>query len=127
MYKQCLLKKVPILDLKLEIKSSLYPTRIITPKRVTSGGAHLRGLAPGQCSSGKTSQRWQVVGDTVSDLTGPGIEPTPPELIAMYLTAELTGWSSFRPIQIKANKQRLVNSIKQCIKLVMALHTMCFI
>ena len=32
-------------------------TRDITPKRVTSGGIHLRGLAPGQHSSEETSQR----------------------------------------------------------------------
>ena len=42
-------------------------------KRVTSGGAHLRGLAPGQSSSKETWQRWRAVGDTVSDLTAPGI------------------------------------------------------
>ena len=46
-------------------KSNLHYTRRITPKRVTSGGAHLRGLAPGQHSSEETSQRWRVVGDTV--------------------------------------------------------------
>ena len=40
-------------------------TRGITPKRVTSCGAHLRGLAPGQHSSEETSQWWRVVGDTV--------------------------------------------------------------
>ena len=33
------------------------------------------GLAPGQHSSEETSQRWLAVGDTASDLTGPGIEP----------------------------------------------------
>ena len=38
-------------------KSNLHYTRGITPKRVTSGGAHLRGLAPGQHSSEETSQR----------------------------------------------------------------------
>ena len=32
-------------------KSNLHYTRRITPKRVTSCGAHLRGLAPGQHSS----------------------------------------------------------------------------
>ena len=48
-------------------KSNLHYTRRITPKRVTSCGAHLRGLAPGQHSSEKTSQRWRVVGDTVSN------------------------------------------------------------
>ena len=42
-------------------------------KRVTSGGAHLRGLALGQSSSKETWQRWRAVGDTVSDLTAPGI------------------------------------------------------
>ena len=48
------------------IKSNLHYTRRITPKRVTSCGAHLRGLAPGLHSSEETSQRWRVVGDTVS-------------------------------------------------------------
>ena len=36
-------------------KSNLQYTRDITPKRVTSGGAHLSGLAPGQHSSEETS------------------------------------------------------------------------
>ena len=57
-------------------KSNLYYTRGVTPKRVTIGGIHLRGLAPGQHSSEETSQRWRVVGDTLFDLTGPGIEPS---------------------------------------------------
>ena len=53
------------------VKSNLHYTRRITPKRVTSCGSHLRGLAPGQHSSEETSQRWRVVGDTVSfDLPG---------------------------------------------------------
>ena len=47
----------------------------MAPKRVTSGGANLRGLAPGQHSSEETSQRRRTVGGTASDLTGPGIEP----------------------------------------------------
>ena len=46
-------------------KSNLHYT-CITPKRVTSCGAHLRGLAPGQHSSEETLQQWRVVGDTVS-------------------------------------------------------------
>ena len=37
--------------------SNLHYARMITPKRVTSGGVHLRGLAPGQHSSEKTPQR----------------------------------------------------------------------
>ena len=44
---------------------NLHYTRWNTPKRVTSGGAHLRGLAPGLHSSEETSQRWRAVGDTV--------------------------------------------------------------
>ena len=41
---------------------------------VASGRARPRGLAPGQRSSKETSQRLRVVGYTVSDLTGLGIE-----------------------------------------------------
>ena len=37
-------------------------TRGITPMRVTSGGAHLRNLAPGLHNSEKTSQPWRAVG-----------------------------------------------------------------
>ena len=59
-------------------KSNFYYTRDITPKLVTSGGIHLRGLAPEQHSSEETSQRWRTVGDNVSDLTSPGIDTTPP-------------------------------------------------
>ena len=44
----------------------------ITPKRATSGEAHPRGLAPAHT---ETSQRWRAVGNTVSALTGPEIEP----------------------------------------------------
>ena len=40
--------------LKLK-KSNLHYTLAITPKRVTSGGVHLRGLMPGQHSSEKKS------------------------------------------------------------------------
>ena len=54
---------------------NVHHTCGITPGRVTSGGTHLRGLAPGQHSPEKTSQRWQAVGDTASDLTDPRIEP----------------------------------------------------
>ena len=52
-------------ELTAGLKSNLHYTRRITPKRVTSCGAHLRGLAPGLHSSEETSQRWRVVGDTV--------------------------------------------------------------
>ena len=53
------------LHITIKIKSNLHYTRRITPKRVTSCGAHLRGLAPGLHSSEEASQRWRVVGDTV--------------------------------------------------------------
>ena len=47
-------------------KSKFYDTRGVTPKRVTCGGAHFCGLAPGQHISEETPQRWRAVGDTVS-------------------------------------------------------------
>ena len=34
-------------------------------KRVTSGGAHLRGLASWRHSSEEMSQQWRAIGDTV--------------------------------------------------------------
>ena len=43
--------------------------------RASSVGAHLRDLAE-QHRSEETSQRWQVVGDTVLNLNGAGIEYT---------------------------------------------------
>ena len=42
-----------------KIKSKLHYTRGIMLKRVTSGGAHLRGLALGEHSFEETSQRRQ--------------------------------------------------------------------
>ena len=65
---QCAKKLVKAFD-KLHFKSNLHYAPGITSKRVTSGGVHLRGLAPEQHSSEETSQRWRDVGDTVSDLT----------------------------------------------------------
>ena len=56
-------------------KSNLYYTRDIPPKRVTNGGNHLRGLAPGQHSSEETSQRWRAVGNSVSKWTTSRIKP----------------------------------------------------
>ena len=40
----------------------------------TNHDAHLRGLALGPHSFKETSQRWRTVGDSASDLPGPGIE-----------------------------------------------------
>ena len=70
------------------INSNLHYTRNITSQRAKSGGPHLRSLAPGQHRFEVKSQRWRAVGETASDLTGPGIEPTPR---AMSLTNTLTG------------------------------------
>ena len=56
-------------------KSNLHYTRRITPKRVTSSGAHVRGLAPGLAQLRRNvaavASRWQYC----ADLTGPGFEP----------------------------------------------------
>ena len=62
-------------------KSNLLYTRANTPKRVTSGGIHLRGLAFGQHSSDKTSQRWR----TAADLTAWQWNPRPIAPIACVL------------------------------------------
>ena len=61
-------------------KLNHHYARGITRKRVTSGGVHLRGLAPGQRNSEKMSQRQRAVGGPVSYLIGPGIEPRPPPI-----------------------------------------------
>ena len=51
-----------------ESKSNLPYTRGITPKRVTSGGIHLCGLAPGQHSSEETLLRcWLASGKHISE------------------------------------------------------------
>ena len=68
---------------------NLHHTRDITPMRITSGGAHLRDLAPGQHSSEVTSQRWRAVGDTESDVTNPGIETQTSRTDNDVLKAEL--------------------------------------
>ena len=44
-------------------KSNLHCTCGITPKRATSGEAHLRALAAGQQSFEETSQRWRAGGN----------------------------------------------------------------
>ena len=52
------------------MKSSSYSG--ITPKRVTSSGVHLRGLAPGNTAAKKRRSGGELF--TVSDLTRPGIK-----------------------------------------------------
>ena len=63
------------LDLSIQIKRIKF--RGVTPRRVTSGWARLRGLEPEQLSSEQTSQSRQIVRKTESNLTGPVIEPVP--------------------------------------------------
>ena len=46
---------------------------------------HLRLSAPGQHSSEESSQRWRAYDATVSNLTGPGIEPQSTATIAISL------------------------------------------
>ena len=63
-------------------KSNLHYTRGITPMRVTSGGAHLCGLAAGLHSSERTSQRWLAVGDTAPIWPTRDLNPRPSAPIA---------------------------------------------
>ena len=65
----------------------------MTPPRVTSGGAHLCSLTPGQLSSEETLQQWQAIGDTVSDLIGPGLESQTSCIRSVRFATELTGRS----------------------------------
>ena len=73
-------------------KSNLHNNRGITPKRVTSGGAHLRCLASGQWATQlrrnftTMASRWRHC----ADLTGPRIEPKTSRTDSVRLTTELT-------------------------------------
>ena len=57
-------------------KSSLDYAHGITPKRVMRGGVRLCDLALGLHSFKGISQRWQVVSNTMFDLTSPGVKPS---------------------------------------------------
>ena len=72
-------------------KKNLHYTCGITPKCVASDGTHLRGLAPGQPAPTKHHSGGEPFGDSVSDQTGPGIEPKPPTPTAMACTTTPTG------------------------------------
>ena len=65
-----LFKLLPVFT---KLKSSLYSRYYA--EACNSDGAHLRDLVSGRHSFEETSQRWRAVGDAVSDLTAPGIEP----------------------------------------------------
>ena len=56
------------------------------------GGTHFRVIAPGNTASfEEMSQRWRVVGNTVSDLTGPRFEPQTSRSRDERVTARPTG------------------------------------
>ena len=71
------------------VKKNLHYTGVTTPKCVTSVGAQLRGLGPGQHSSEETWQRRRDVVDTVSYLIGLEIEPQSSRFNSVCLTTEL--------------------------------------
>ena len=71
---------------RLSQNSNNYHTPGITPKHVTSAGAHLCGLVPGQHSSEETSPQWRTVGDIVSDLSDSQSKPNPLVTLAVPLT-----------------------------------------
>ena len=69
-----------------------------------SGGVHLRDLTTEQHSSKETSQRWRAAGDTVSDLTGLGMDPQTlrvhsgvfnhsKQLVSLFCKKVLSVWS----------------------------------
>ena len=101
-------------DIELKNQKNLLYTRDITPKRVTSGRAHPRGIASEQHSSEKTSLRYRAVGDTVSGLIGPGIEPQTYRIDGDVLTTALNstglreiGWE----VSFRSSRQHLPGSI----------------
>ena len=71
-------------------KPNLDRTRVITPKRVSRGEVHLRGLAPRQHLSEETLQRWRTIGNTVSELNDPGFEPQTSRTGNNIFTTDLT-------------------------------------
>ena len=73
-----------------------------------SGGTHLRSLAPGQLSSEETLQRWQAIGDTVSDLSEPGIEPQTSRTDSVRLTTVGTNQPVYQIFNILALLRRIV-------------------
>ena len=79
-------KAVAFLESSKKFKSNLYYTQGNTSKRVTSSGAHLRGLAPGQHSMKKRRSGGDPSGTlSVYDLTGLEVEPLPSTPKAMSL------------------------------------------
>ena len=83
------------------IKSNFHNIRGSTPKRVTSGGAHLRGLAPGLHRSEGASQRWRAVGDIVPILPARKSNSRP----LTPITCSLNIWANDRSTIISRKKQ----------------------
>ena len=61
------------MEVNKKIIPSLYSQHYVEAS--SKWWARFQSFTPGQHNSKETSQRWQIVGATVSDLTGPGIEP----------------------------------------------------
>ena len=79
----------------------------ITPKRVTSDGAHLRHYASGQRSFEEALQLWRAVGDTVPDLTGRETESKTFCDVAVSLTTTSTD-DHFNDDKCRVKQKRLV-------------------
>ena len=80
-------KAAAFLEPSEKIKSNLYYTQDNTSKRITSGGAHLRSLAPGQHSIKKRRSGGDPLA-TLSEysLTGLEVEPLPSTPKALSLS-----------------------------------------
>ena len=56
-------------------KNQIFIILAVLRRSITSGEAHLRGLAPGQHNSEEPSKLWRAVGDSMSDLTDQEFKP----------------------------------------------------
>ena len=103
------LKITFVSEYQIKSKSNLHYTRRITPKRVTSCGAHLRGLAPGQHSSEETLQRWRVVGNTLCRFDRPGYRTSD----LPHRQCALSNWANGRLFVREYHLINLINSKMQ--------------
>ena len=74
------------IEIKRKIKSASYSRYY--DEEWNERRVHVRGLASGRYSSQDTSQRWQPVGETVSDLTGRGIDTRPKTPLSDWTRSE---------------------------------------
>ena len=105
-------------------KLNLHYTRGIAPKRITSGEIRLRSLASGQHSPQETSQRWRLVGDTVSNLAGSRIEPQTSRVYSgvsnhyakWFATSKRAGENLITTFLISENQQQLTNNAESILE-----------